>query len=85
MCGCMLMHATMNHEEHQPAPQSGNVPFASALTSDYKCAHCGFPLQAGYAFCPTCGVSLHTAKCSACGQKTDPSWKTCGYCGSPLA
>jgi len=24
------------------------------------------------------------AECSACGQKADPSWSACAYCGSPL-
>jgi hypothetical protein len=82
MCGCMLMHATMNHEGHQPASQSGTVPVTAA--ADGQCAHCGFQLQQGYAFCPNCGMSLRTAECSACGQKVDSSWKTCAYCGSPL-
>ncbi len=84
MCGCMLMHATMDHSGHQSAQVTGNAPAAVAPASDYKCAHCGFPLQTGYAFCPSCGMSLHSAKCSACGQKVDPSWATCAYCGSPL-
>jgi predicted amidophosphoribosyltransferase len=85
----MLMHATMNHDGHQTAPQAGTtpatpVPVAVASVSDYKCAHCGFPLQAGYAFCPSCGMNLRSAKCSACGQKVDSSWAACAYCGSPL-
>lgn len=81
MCGCMLMHATMNYDRHQhTAPQAGSA----SSTPDYKCAHCGFPLQAGYSFCPSCGMNLRSAKCSACGQKVDPSWATCAYCGSPL-
>lgn len=84
MCGCMSMHATMNHEGYQPTPQSGSVPIVAASASNYKCAHCGFPLQAGYAFCPSCGMNLRSAKCPACGQKVDPSWATCAYCGSPL-
>ena len=85
MCGCMLMHAAMNHEEHQHAPQSGTVPVTAVLAaSERQCAHCGFPLQQGYAFCPSCGMSLQAADCSACGQKVDPTWKTCAYCGSPL-
>jgi len=84
MCGCMLMHATMNHEGHQPVSQPGSAPVAAAPASNTKCAHCGFPLQQGYAFCPSCGMSLRTAKCSACGQKVDPNWSACAYCGSPL-
>lgn len=83
MCGCMLMHATMNHDEHQHASQPGNTP-AVAAASTYKCAHCDFPLQQGYAFCPNCGMSLRTTKCPACGQKVDPSWAACAYCGLPL-
>ncbi len=86
MCGCMSMHATMKHEEHQPALQSANAPVVvAAPVSDYKCLHCGFPLQAGFVFCPNCGMNLRAAKCSACGQKLDPSWNTCAYCGSPVA
>ena len=85
MCGCMLMHATMNHEGHQPASQSGAVPVSTVpVASARKCIHCGYSLQQGYAFCPNCGMSLQAAKCSACGQKLDPSWKACAYCGSPL-
>ncbi len=85
MCGCMLMHATMNHDEHQSAPQSGAAPVVALPTTfDRQCTHCGFQLQQGYAFCPNCGTNLRTAECSACGQKVDSSWKTCAYCGSPL-
>jgi predicted amidophosphoribosyltransferase len=86
MCGCMLMHAAMNHEGHQRStPQSGAPAPASAAVSSTRrtCAHCGFPLQEGFAFCPNCGMSLQ-AKCPACGQKVDLSWATCTFCGSPL-
>jgi len=78
MCGCMLMHATMNHEEHQHSSQ----PVPSANVN--KCSHCGFPLGQGFSFCPNCGMSLRTLKCDACGQKVDVSWSACAYCGSPL-
>jgi RNA polymerase subunit RPABC4/transcription elongation factor Spt4 len=85
MCGCMLMHATMNHNGHQPASQTGIAPVATVpAAADRQCAHCGFQLEPGYAFCPHCGMSLRAAECSACGQKVDSSWKTCAYCGSPL-
>ncbi|MBI2331897.1 MAG: zinc ribbon domain-containing protein [Chloroflexi bacterium] len=77
MCGCMLMHAMMNHEGHSASPQPGGAP-------GRQCEHCGFPLQQGYAFCPSCGMNLRAADCPACGQKVDPAWKTCAYCGSPL-
>lgn len=86
MCGCMLMHATMNHEEHQHASPSASVPTANAMSvaSGQQCSHCGFHLQQGFAFCPNCGMSLKTAQCPACGQKVDPHWSACAYCGSPL-
>jgi len=86
MCGCMLMHAMMNHEGHQPSPQSKAAPAANTISasSGQKCTHCGFPLQQGFAFCPECGMSLRTAECPACGQKVDPGWRACAYCGSPL-
>jgi predicted amidophosphoribosyltransferase len=83
MCGCMAMHAAMNHDGHQHVPQSGNAA-AAAAPADFKCAHCDFPLRTGYAFCPNCGMSLQKANCSACGQKVESSWKSCAYCGSPL-
>jgi len=86
MCGCMLLHAAMNHEGHQhSAPQSGASPSAPAAVSSTgrTCAHCGFPLQEGFAFCPNCGVSLQ-ARCPACGQTIEPQWSICAYCGLPL-
>ncbi|MBI3738995.1 MAG: zinc ribbon domain-containing protein [Chloroflexi bacterium] len=80
------MHATMEHEGHQTSPQSAPVsrPNVIPATSGQKCAHCGFPLGQGFAFCPNCGMSLKTETCSACGQKVDPNWSACAYCGSPL-
>ncbi|MFZ5923239.1 MAG: zinc ribbon domain-containing protein [Chloroflexota bacterium] len=84
MCGCMLMHAAMNHEGHEHVSQPGSASVAASSAPDSRCAHCGFPLQAGYAFCPNCGMSLAAAKCSACGQKVDLSWKNCAYCGTAL-
>jgi len=85
MCGCMLMHAAMNHEGHQPASQPGSMPVAAAPErAGRQCAHCGFPLQAAYAFCPSCGMRLNAEKCPACGQRVDSAWSSCAYCGSPL-
>jgi hypothetical protein len=86
MCGCMLMHAMMNHEEHQHSSQAASAPATSAIpaTNGQKCSHCDFPLGQGFAFCPNCGMSLKTAECSACGQKVDPVWSACAYCGHPL-
>jgi hypothetical protein len=87
MCGCMLMHETMDHEgyQHYP-PQPMETPMAGVMPAANRqvCPHCAFPLEQGFAFCPNCGMSLKTSKCSACGQKVDPSWSKCAYCGSPL-
>jgi hypothetical protein len=86
MCGCMLMHAMMNHDEHLHPSQAASAPATSAVpaTNGQKCSHCDFPLGQGFAFCPNCGMSLKTAGCSACGQKVDPAWSACAYCGHPL-
>lgn len=87
MCGCMLMHSMMNHEEHQHSSESKNAPNSNqipAAANGAVCPHCGFSLGQGFAFCPNCGMSLKTVNCSACGQKVDPAWSTCAYCGSPL-
>ena len=86
MCGCMLMHGTMDHSEHQHSAQSMPPSVAGTMpaVNGQKCAHCGFPLGQGFAFCPNCGMKLQETKCPACGQITDATWKTCAYCGSPL-
>ena len=86
MCGCMPMHAAMGHGEHQTQPQAGAASQADVMpaTTAGRCAHCGYPLRPGFAFCPSCGMSLKTAVCPACGQKVDSNWRACAYCGSPL-
>ena len=86
MCGCMLMHAAMDHEGHQTSTQPASVsqPNVMPAVSGQKCTHCGFPLGQGLAFCPNCGMSLKTSECSACGQQVDLNWSACAYCGSPL-
>jgi predicted amidophosphoribosyltransferase len=75
MCGCMLMHAAMGHSSHDHEP----------VHSAGRCVHCDFPLQKGFSFCPSCGMRLSQAACPACGQQVEPSWKSCAFCGSPLA
>jgi RNA polymerase subunit RPABC4/transcription elongation factor Spt4 len=76
---CMAHMLMMDHgEQHQPA--------TSVVTATGRnCAHCGYPLQSGFTFCPSCGMDLRTTACSACGQAVDPSWKTCPYCGTALS
>ena len=67
MCGCMLMHAMMNHQEHQPTTQSASGPGADTMPASIRvrCTHCSYPLQQGFAFCPGCGMSLGAAECPA--------------------
>ncbi len=86
MCGCMLMHAAMDHSDHATADQPLSLPQADLVSGSARelCVHCSFPLQPGFAFCPNCGMSLKTAQCPACGRKIDPAWSACVYCGSPL-
>ncbi len=75
---CMAHMLTMDHGgQHQPA--------ASAVaTTGRTCSRCGFPLQAGFAFCPNCGMDLRAVSCPACGQAVDPTWKACPHCGAAL-
>ena len=82
MCGCMLMHALMDHDEHQHSSRSAPAVFPAANAT--KCGHCGFEVQQGFSFCPNCGISMKQANCAACGQKVEPTWNTCAHCGSPL-
>lgn len=82
MCGCMLMHALMDHDQHQHSPQS--APTIVPVANTTKCGHCGFPLQQNFSFCPSCGMSLNQTNCPACGQKVETAWSKCAYCGSPL-
>lgn len=85
MCGCMFEHAAMDHGEHRQAATETPAPIQAAAASAKKCAHCGYSLQAGFAFCPSCGMRVGASRCPACGQMTEASWKTCAHCGSPLA
>ena len=57
MCGCMLMHSMMDHQEHQPGVQTDPGINAMHVSDQRHCAHCGFPVQKGFAFCPSCGMS----------------------------
>jgi hypothetical protein len=86
MCGCMLMHSAMDHQEHNHATPASSAPGVNTMPalSGQRCTHCNFPLQQGFAFCPGCGMSLQTMQCPSCGQKVESGWSACAYCGSPL-
>jgi len=75
---CMWM---MNHGQ-RGEHQSQGPQWVQATGK--ACAHCGYPLEAAFAFCPNCGMSLRTAACPSCGQAMDPTWKACPFCGAAL-
>jgi hypothetical protein len=84
MCGCMLLHATMNHTgQHTVIPTPAEADTAVVAGKQY-CKHCGFPVDQDFSFCPGCGSRLGAAPCPACGQKVEASWGMCAYCGYPL-
>ena len=72
---CMLMGH--NHGE-QHASHAAAVTWRAG-------AHCGYPLQVGFVYCPNCGMSLWSAACPSCGQAVDPAWKSCPFCGAALS
>ena len=74
---CLWM---MNHGEH--AAHQGQV--MAEAQAGRTCAHCGYPLDARFAFCPNCGMSLRVTTCSSCGQAVNPTWKICPTCGTAL-
>jgi RNA polymerase subunit RPABC4/transcription elongation factor Spt4 len=74
---CMLMGH--NHGEQHAGQAAPVAPAALRV-----CAHCGYPLQAGFAYCPNCGMSLRTVTCPSCEQAVDPAWKVCPFCGAAL-
>lgn len=84
MCGCMLLHATMNHTGQQPVNQSAPGVDAATGAGKQQCKHCGFPVDQNFSFCPGCGARLGAVPCPACGQKVEPSWGACAYCGFPI-
>jgi predicted RNA-binding Zn-ribbon protein involved in translation (DUF1610 family) len=48
-----------------------------------KCIHCdaGLPANRAVNFCPTCGRSITTIPCDACGADLEPGWRFCINCG----
>jgi predicted amidophosphoribosyltransferase len=84
MCGCMLLHATMNHPEQKTVIQTARGADAATGAGARYCKQCGFPVNQDFSFCPGCGAGLQAAMCPACRQKVDPSWGSCANCGYPL-
>lgn len=86
MCGCMLMHAAMDHAGHGAVGQTVPPPASQAVAGAAlrTCAHCGASVQDDFAFCPACGAAQQAAACSSCGRKIEPAWTACPWCGAPL-
>ncbi len=76
MCMCMIGH---NHSGTHQGHATPGAPVAARA-----CAHCNYPLQAAFAFCPNCGMSLRAVSCPSCEQEVDATWKTCPHCGTGL-
>lgn len=48
------------------------------------CRQCGTSARREFAFCPSCGATLHRA-CPECRRPVDLSWSHCAHCGSVLS
>ena len=48
-----------------------------------NCAGCGFEVQSGFAFCPSCGAKQPRA-CPGCGYACDAGFAFCPRCGTGL-
>lgn len=44
------------------------------------CAHCLYPLEHTYLYCPQCARPL-VQRCRACGKRLQKNWQVCPYCG----
>jgi RNA polymerase subunit RPABC4/transcription elongation factor Spt4 len=44
------------------------------------CAHCLYPLEHSYRYCPQCGRPP-SQRCRACGKRLQKNWRVCPYCG----
>jgi type II secretory ATPase GspE/PulE/Tfp pilus assembly ATPase PilB-like protein len=44
------------------------------------CAHCLYPLEHFYLYCPQCARSL-VQRCRGCGKRLRKNWRVCPYCG----
>ena len=86
MCGCMLMHAAMDHEGHQASTQPAVCTTAQRHVCLQRTAmrSLWLPSWTGFCFLSELRHEFETAECPACGQKVDLTWSACAYCGSPL-
>ena len=81
MCLMCLVHAVMDHDHGGQRQLAATV---NATAAGRGCTRCGFALQPGFAFCPSCGMSLRADTCPSCGRGVDTSWRTCPGCGAQL-
>ena len=44
------------------------------------CAHCLYPLEHFYLYCPQCARPL-VQRCRECGKRLRKNWRVCPYCG----
>ena len=89
MCGCMLLHATMDHTRQQPVVQPKGGLDAASGAGAQRCKHCGFPVVQDFSFCPGCGYDAHQLqRCPNCeyDQLILPGAETryCVRCGEAL-
>ena len=63
-----------------------NVDQPTTMVAEkFTCPHCSEPIVKDAKFCPSCGRSLHGAKCSNCGAANESGSKFCRECGNKLA
>ena len=49
-----------------------------------NCVQCGCEIQAGFAFCPSCGAK-QPKSCPGCGYPCQPDFAFCPQCGTAIA
>ena len=84
MCGCMFVHATMDHPMQQLVPQPPAKADAAISAGTQRCLRCGTPVAQDFTYCPGCGARQKATPCPACGQKVELGWGACEYCGFPF-
>lgn len=48
------------------------------------CPHCRTEVPQSFAFCPSCGTSVHPG-CANCGRSLQAGWINCPHCGTRIA